>query len=128
MSFNYNRTILGGNLTRDPELREAGNVTVCDFGIATNRQYTDKSGEKKQETAFIDVSAFGRQAEVIAQHLSKGDPILMEGRLVSDRWETREGERRQKLKVTLEKFSFVGGRRNQEGSQNHGTDTPSPHF
>ena len=124
----YNRVILMGNLTRDPELREAGTVTVCDFGIATNRQYTDKSGEKKQETAFIDVSAFGKQAEVISQHLSKGDPILLEGRLRSDRWETREGDRRQKLCVTLERFVFVGGRRNQEGSQNHGTDTPSPPF
>ncbi|MBC2592832.1 single-stranded DNA-binding protein [Ruficoccus amylovorans] len=108
----YNKVILLGNLTRDPEVRVTpGGMSICKFGLAVNRNFTTKDGEKREETTFVDIDAFGRQAEVIAKYLGKGRSIFVEGRLRLDQWDDKgSGEKRSKLGVVLENFQFVGGR------------------
>jgi single-strand DNA-binding protein len=104
---NYNRVILMGNLTRDPELRYTPNGTaVADIGVAVNRRYRSQD-EQREETTFVDVTAWGRQAEVINEYFSKGRPIFLEGRLKLDQWTNSEGQNRSKLRVVLENFQFV---------------------
>ncbi|HEX9786052.1 MAG TPA: single-stranded DNA-binding protein [Opitutaceae bacterium] len=113
----FNKVILMGNLTRDPELRVTPKGTaVCQIGVAVNQTYRDKEGNSREETTFVDVDVFGRPAEVIAKYMTKGRPILIEGRLKLDSWESKEGEKRSKLKVVLENFQFVGGRGEGESS------------
>ena len=105
----FNRVILLGRLTRDPEVRfSSGNNAICKLGLAVSRTYTTRDGEKREETTFVDVDAFGRVAEILGKYLSKGKPVLIEGRLQLDTWESREGEKRSKLKVVCENFQFVG--------------------
>lgn len=107
---NLNRVLLIGRLTRDPETRSlpSGN-SVVSFGLATNRTYMRKdSGEKVEETCFIDVEAWGRTGETIARWMSKGRQIFIEGRLKFDSWE-RDGQRRTKLSVVAENFQFIDG-------------------
>jgi len=100
-----------GNLTRDPELRvTAGGLSICKLSIATNRVYQTKDGERKEEVTYVDVDAFGRQAETISKYMSKGRSMLLEGRLRLDTWETQNGEKRSKLGVVLENFQFTGSR------------------
>tara|TARA_B100001248_G_scaffold262736_1_gene261987 strand:- start:50088 stop:50507 length:420 start_codon:yes stop_codon:yes gene_type:complete len=100
-----------GNLTRDPELRTSKTGTaVCTFTLAVSRTFKGQDGSQREETAFVDVTAFGRQGEVISQYCSKGKPLFVEGRLRLDQWETNNGEKRSKLGVTLESFQFVGAR------------------
>jgi single-strand DNA-binding protein len=112
----FNRVILMGNLTRDPELRVTqSGVSVCKFAIATSRQIKSPDGATKEETTFIDIDAFGKQAEIIGKYFSKGRPILVEGRLRLDQWETQSGEKRSKLGVVLETFQFVGPRGEDDG-------------
>src|SRR5512137_2385991 len=108
----FNRVILAGNLTRDPELRYTPKGTaIARIGLAINRNYTTESGEKKEEVTFVDVEAWGRQAEVIAQYMKKGRPFLVEGRLKLDQWEDKNTHQKQsKLKVVLESFSFIDSR------------------
>src|SRR6516165_6387217 len=108
----FNRVILAGNLTRDPELRYTPKGTaVARIGLAMNRTWKSESGEMKEEVTFVDVEAFGRQAEVIAQYMKKGRPFLVEGRLKLDQWEDKNTHQKQsKLKVILESFSFVDSR------------------
>jgi single-strand DNA-binding protein len=105
----FNKVILAGNLTRDPELRYTPKGTaVAQFTLAVNRTWKSETGENKEEVSFIDVDAFGRQAEVIAQYMRKGRPFLVEGRLKQDSWEDKETrQKRSKLKVVLESFSFI---------------------
>ena len=105
----FNKVIIAGNLTRDPELRYTPKGTaVARIGLAVNRVYTTESGEKKEEVTFIDVDAFGRRAEVIGQYMKKGRPLLVEGRLKLDSWEDKNTKQKQsKLKVVLESFSFI---------------------
>ena len=105
----FNKVILAGNLTRDPELRYTPKGTaVARIGLAINRTYTTETGEKKEEVTFVDVDAWGRQAEVISQYMKKGRPLLMEGRLKLDQWEDKNTHQKQsKLKVVLESFSFI---------------------
>lgn len=113
----FNKVILMGNLTRDPELRVTPKGTaVCQLGIAVNQTYRDREGNNHEETTFVDVDVFGRQAEVIAKYMTKGRPILVEGRLKLDTWETKEGDKRSKLKVVLDNFQFVGGRGDSDSS------------
>jgi len=108
---NFNRVILMGNLTRDPQLRYLPNNTpVCDFGVAVNRRYRDRDGNQKDEVCFVDVSAWGKQAEMINQYMAKGRPILIEGRLKFDTWTAQDGQKRSKLSVVAENFTFVGPR------------------
>lgn len=112
---NFNKVILMGNLTRDPQLRYLpSNTAVCDFGLAVNRKWRGQDGEMKEETCFVDVDAFGRSAETIKQYMNKGKPILVEGRLRFHQWTTDDGQKRSKLSVVAESFQFVGGR--AEGS------------
>jgi len=106
---NFNRVILAGNLTRDPELRYTPKGTaVARIGMAINRTWKNEAGESQTEVTFVDVDAFGRQAEVIAQYMKKGRPFLVEGRLKLDQWEDKNTHQKQsKLKVILEGFSFL---------------------
>lgn len=113
---NYNKVILLGNLTRDPQLRYLpSNTAVCDFGLAVNRKYRGQDGEMRDETCFVDVDVFGKQAETISQYMSKGRPLLVEGRLRYRQWTTEDGQKRSKLSVVAEGFQFVGGR-GEEGT------------
>lgn len=113
MAASYNKVILMGNLTRDPELRYTPKGTaVVKIGLAVNRTWKTESGEQKEEVSFIDIDAFGRQAEVIAQYMKKGSPLFVEGRLKLDTWEDKNTKQKQsKLKVVLEGFNFIGGPR-----------------
>ncbi|MFT5837293.1 MAG: single-strand DNA-binding protein [Candidatus Azotimanducaceae bacterium] len=107
----YNRVILLGNLTRDPETRvTASGLTICKLGLAVSRVFSTKDGERREETTFVDIDAFGKQAEVITKYMRKGRPLMVEGRLKLDQWETNEGQKRSKLGVVLENFQFVGSR------------------
>lgn len=110
-----------GNLTRDPELRVTPNGTsICKLGMAISRTYTTQDGTQREEATFVDIDSFGRQAEILAQYMKKGRPILVEGRLRFDQWETKTGEKRSKLAVVLETFRFVGPRISEEGSTRDG--------
>ena len=113
----FNKVILAGNLTRDPELRYTPKGTaISSFGLAINRNWTTETGEKKEEVTFVDVDAFGRQAEVIAQYMKKGRPFLVEGRLKLDQWEDKNTHQKQtKLKVVLESFSFIDSKGGESG-------------
>jgi single-strand DNA-binding protein len=109
----FNKVILAGNLTRDPELRYTPKGTaVAKIGLAVNRTWKSETGEMKEEVSFIDVEAWGRQAEVISQYMRKGRPLLIEGRLKLDTWEDKNTHQKQsKLKVVLESFSFIDSNR-----------------
>ena len=129
----FNKVILAGNLTRDPEFRVTPNgQQICKLGIAINRRFTTQSGEQRDETTYVDVDAWGRQAETISRYFSKGKPILIEGRLKLDQWQTPQGENRSKLGVTLETFSFIdgggqgGGAQHPGGGQPQGQTAPPP--
>ena len=110
---NFNRVILAGNLTRDPELRYTPKGTaIASFGMAINRRWKSETGEMKEEVTFVDVESFGRQAEVVSQYMKKGRPFLVEGRLRLDQWEDKNTHQKQsKLKVVLEGFSFIDSNR-----------------
>lgn len=122
----YNRTILAGHLTRDPETRSVGSTSVTSFSIAVNEKYKTAAGEQREDVAFIDCEAWGKQGDVIQQYFSKGKAILVEGKLKQDTWQDKEtGANRSKLKVRLDNFTFIdsggeqGGR--SQGSQGRGT-------
>lgn len=108
----FNKVILLGNLTRDPEVRYTPKGSaVADLGIAVNRVYTTDSGEKREETTFVDVTFWGRTAEVAGEYLKKGRPVFVEGRLQLDSWEDKtSGQKRSKLKVIGETMQLLGGR------------------
>lgn len=116
----FNKVILMGNLTRDPESRvTAHELSICKFTMAVNRKFTRRDGEQVEEVCYVDVTAFARQAEVLSDHLQKGSPILVEGRLKLDQWEDKDtGQKRSKIGVVLESFSFVGTK--EQGEQEAG--------
>jgi len=106
---NYNRVILIGNLTRDPQLRYTPNqVAVCDFGLAINRQWSGTDGQKREEVCFVECTVWSRQAETAAKYLTKGRSLLVEGRLTYQTWDGPDGKKRSKLEVTVERFQFLG--------------------
>lgn len=108
---NYNRVILMGNLTRDPQLSYTpSNTAVTDFGLAVNHKWRGQDGQNKEETCFVDCSLFGKGAETFNQYMSKGRSVLVEGRLRYSQWETPEGQKRSRLTVVADRFQFVGGR------------------
>jgi len=109
----YNKVLLMGNLTRDPEVRYTPKGTaIANLGLAVNRVYTTEGGEQKEEVTFIDIEVWGRQAETAGQYLSKGRPVFVEGRLKLDSWEDKEsGQKRNKLKVVAERVQFLGAPR-----------------
>ena len=115
---NYNKVILLGNLTRDPQLSYTPNQTaVVDFGVAVNRRWTGQDGTERTETCFVDCRMFGRRAEVVNKYFKKGSQIFLEGRLTFDSWQAQDGSKRSKLRVTVENFEFVGSgqRANRQG-------------
>jgi len=109
---NFNKVYLMGNLTRDPEMRVTPKGTaICQFGLAISRSWKDESGQTREETAFVDIEAWGKQGEIISKYCTKGRPLFVEGRLKFDQWEDKtSGQKRSKLKVVLENFQFIGGR------------------
>src|SRR5271169_6056187 len=114
----FNKVILAGNLTRDPELRYTPKGTaVAKIGIAINRSWKTETGEMKEEVTFVDVEAFGRTAETLGQYFKKGRPILIEGRLKYDQWDDKQsGAKRSKLGVVLEGFQFMDSGRAEGGA------------
>jgi single-strand DNA-binding protein len=108
---NFNKVMLMGNLTRDPQVKNLPNNTfIAEFGVATSRRYRTAAGEDREETAFVDCTAFGRQAELISQFCRKGKPLFVEGRLKYDTWEDKQnGSKRSKLSVVVENFQFLSG-------------------
>jgi single-strand DNA-binding protein len=108
----FNKVILLGNVTRDPEVRYTPKGTaVTEIGMALNRVYTAENGEKRDETTFVDVTLWGRTAEVAGEYLKKGRPVLIEGRLQLDTWDDKQsGQKRSKLKVIGETLQLIGGR------------------
>ena len=111
---NYNKVLLMGNLTRDPELkRTSTDMAVAQIGMAVNRRYKDKTGEQREETTFVDCEAWGKTAETMAKYLSKGKPVFIEGRLKLDQWQDKDGNNRSKLKIVIENFQFIDSRGNQ---------------
>lgn len=115
----YNKVILLGNLTRDPEVRYTpSGSAVADLGLAINSSYTPKGGgEKREETTFVDVTLWGRTAEIAGEYLKKGRPVHIEGRLALDQWDDKQtGQKRTKLKVIGEGLQLIGGR---EGGGQH---------
>ncbi len=113
---NFNKVILAGNLTRDPQLSYLpSNTPVCEFGMAINRKWKSQDGEMREETCFVDCRIFGRRAEVFNQYMSKGNPSLVEGRLRYEQWEGKDGQKRSKLSVVVDNFEFLGGGGRREG-------------
>src|SRR6266699_3742038 len=108
----FNKVILLGNLTRDPEVRYTPKGSaVCDLGIAVNRVYTTDSGEKREEATFVDVTFWGRTAEVAGEYLKKGRPVFIEGRLQLDSWEDKQsGQKRSPLTVLAQTMQLIGPR------------------
>lgn len=114
---NFNKVFLMGNLTRDPELRYTPKgQAVAKLGLAVNRRYTTESGEAREEVTFVDVDAWGKQAEVISQYCKKGRPLFVEGRLKLDQWDDKTtGQKRSALRIVLEGFQFIGGPQGEGG-------------
>lgn len=113
----FNKVMLLGNLTRDPEVKYTPKGSaVTDLGIAVNRTYTTDGGEKREETTFVDVTMWGRQAEIAGEYLKKGRPVFIEGRLQLDTWDDKQtGQKRSKLRVVCENFQMLGSRDGGEG-------------
>ena len=105
----YNKVILMGNLTRDVQLKHTASQAVADISIAVNRKFKTKDGQEREEVTYVDCECWGPRAEVIAKFFSKGKPIFIEGRLKLDSWEDKDGQKRSKLKVSIDSFEFVGG-------------------
>lgn len=106
--MNYNKVLLIGNLTRDPELRYLNSGTaVCDMGLAVNRRFKRQDGESGEETCFVDLVVWGRQGENCNQYLKKGSGVFVEGRLSFETWETQDGQKRSKHKVVAERVQFM---------------------
>ena len=113
---NLNKVLLMGRLTRDPEQRFlSGGQSVVEFGLAINRKFS-ANGEKREETTFVDVTAWGKAGEVIHQYVAKGRSLFVEGRLKFDQWE-KDGQKRSKLSVVLERFEFLPGGDQQQGGR-----------
>lgn len=130
---NVNKVILIGNVTRDPEVKfTSKGSAVTDIGLAINRSYTLDSGEKREETTFVDVELWGRLAEIAGEYAKKGRPVYVEGRLRMDTWEDKtSGQKRSRLKVVGENLQLLGSRsdgpqRSHSGSGDETHDAPTP--
>jgi len=119
---NFNKVLLMGNLTRDPELRATqGGTNVAKLGMAVNRRWTGQGGQTQESTCFVDLTAFGRQAEVIQQYCRKGSPLFVEGRLEYSTWTAQDGQKKSKLEVIIENFQLLGaGGKGQAGGRQAG--------
>jgi len=117
---NYNKVILAGNIVRDPEVRFIpSGMAVSDNAIAINSTFKDK-----KETTFVEITLWGKQAELVAQYCKKGSPLLIEGRLRQENWETKEGQKVSRLRVVVEKMQFLGGKPNDKPTDNPTDNTP----
>jgi len=112
----FNKVILMGNLTKDPRLSSimSGSI-VCEFSIALNRRYT-VNGQEKEEVCFVDIVVWGKQADSCGKYLHKGSAVLVDGRLKTDSWEDKEGNKRSRLRVAADRVQFIGSR--SEGNYN----------
>jgi single-strand DNA-binding protein len=121
----FNKVVLVGNLTRDPELRYTPKGTaIAKIGLAVNRVWTNEAGEKKEEVTFVDVDVFGRTAENVGQYMRKGRPILIEGRLKLDQWDDKQtGQKKSRLGVVAETVQFLGS---AQGGGEGGGGAPAP--
>jgi len=123
---NFNKILLMGNLTRDPQLTYLPSQTpVVEFGLAVNRKWKSREGQDREDTCFVDCRAFGRTAENINKYLSKGSPLFVEGRLTFDSWTAQDGSKRGKHRVTVETFQFLGGRAGAVADAGRGEPTPN---
>jgi single-strand DNA-binding protein len=120
----FNKVILLGNLTRDPEVRYTPKGSaVCDLGLAVNRQYTLDSGEKREEVTYVDIVLWSRLAEIAGEYLKKGRPVFIEGRLQMDTWDDKQtGQKRSKLRVIGETMQLLGGRPPGAGATSEGDE------
>lgn len=124
MAKGFNKVILMGNLTRDPELRStSGGQSVCSFSIAVNRTWTNQAGERQDAVDFFDCVAWGKLGETIERYLNKGRPVLVSGRLSTSSWE-QEGQKRSKVEITVEDFNFIGGG-DSDGGSNYSASSSS---
>ena len=131
MAASFNRVILVGNITRDPQVKyTTGGTAMAEIGLAVNRRYKDANGQQKDETTFVDVQLWGRTAEIAGEYLRKGSSVLIEGRLQLDQWEDRETQqKRSKLRVVGEQMTMLGGKsgertERQEPQQNQPDAAP----
>jgi len=124
----FNKVILLGNLTRDPEIRYTPKGSaVCDLGIAVNRQYTLENGERREEVTYVDVVLWARLAEIAAEYLKKGRPVFIEGRLQLDTWDDKQsGQKRSKLRVIGENMQMLGSRPGGGGAASDAGDEERP--
>ena len=121
---NFNKVMLMGNLTRDPQLSYLPSQTpVVEFGLAVNRTWKDKDGEKREETCFVDCRTYGKPAEILNQYMAKGRPLFVEGRLQYQTWE-KDGQKRSKHVVIVDNFQFIGG--NDRGATTTQDAAPPP--
>lgn len=105
--MNLNKAFIAGNLTRDPELRQTPTgQAVCSFGVATNRFFTDSSGQKQKQAEFHNIVAWGRQAEIVNQYLKKGSLVLVEGRLQTRSWQDQQGAKHWKTEIIAERLQL----------------------
>jgi single-strand DNA-binding protein len=133
MAVAINRVLLGGNLTRDPQVRFLANEqAVANFGLAINRRFKGSDGQMKDEVTFVDIEAWGRTAELVGQYLTKGRACFVEGRLKLDSWDDKDGQKRQKLKVVADSVQFLdsgnrgGGQGAPAGDGEAAGDAPAP--
>jgi single-strand DNA-binding protein len=124
----FNKVVLVGNLTRDPELRYTPKGTaIAKIGLAVNRVWTNEAGEKKEEVTFVDVDIFGRTAENVGQYMRKGRPILIEGRLKLDQWDDKQtGQKKSRLGVVAENVQFLGSAQGGGEGGGGGGGAPAP--
>jgi single-strand DNA-binding protein len=128
----FNKVILMGNLTREPQTKFTGGGTaICELGLAVNRTWFDKAtNQKKEEVTFVDVTVWGKQAELCGQYLAKGRPVLVEGRLKLDQWDDKQtGQKRSKLTVVAEDVTFLGSKQDGPQRDTQGNETqPEPAY
>jgi single-strand DNA-binding protein len=123
----YNRVIVMGNLTRDPELKFLPSGTaVCELAIAINENYKDKEGKTVESVVFVEIVVWGKQAESVNTYLTKGASALVEGRLQLDQWESKEGEKRSKMRVRADRVVFVGGGKRADEHAPHRPQDQNP--
>lgn len=124
----YNKVMLIGNLTRDPEVRYTPKGSaVCDIGLAVNRVWNDEQGQKQEEVTFVDIVLWSKLAELAGKYLHKGRPVFIEGRLQMDSWEDKQtGQKRTRLRVVGEQMQFLGAPEGQEGRQESGEGRQRP--
>jgi single-strand DNA-binding protein len=125
---NFNKVLLMGNLTRDPELRYLPSQTaVVEFGLAVNRKYKGQDGTMKEDTCFVDCQAFAKSAETLHKYCKKGSQLFVDGRLTFDSWTAQDGSKRSRLRVTVENFQFLGSP-NRQGAPAAASEEPMPNY